>query len=193
MTIKRLYWKLKEKEFMAENITLARPYAKAIFEIAEKNNNFDKWSLMLNNLSLIVKDKEMAKMIPNYTLNPNDVAELIIDVAEKALDDFGKNLVKILALKRRLRILPDIASLFDEMRANAENTIQVECVSAVPLNDAEKKRFTSTLEKSLKKTVKMECSVEPSLMGGFVIRAGDKVIDGSIVGQLSQLKETMGG
>lgn len=178
---------------MAENSTLARPYAKAIFEIAFSNNQFDKWSLMLSTLSLIVKDKGMEKILPNYTLNPSKVAELIIGIAEKSLDDYGKNLVKILALRRRLRILPEIETLFEVMRANAENTIKVECVSAVPLSEAQKKRFTETLEKSFKKKVKMECNVEPSLMGGFVIRAGDKVIDGSIVGQLTQLKETMGG
>lgn len=179
---------------MTEKLTTARPYAKAIFELALNEESFSTWSAMLALLCFIAEDKRVKRKLRDITLDPHQLSDFFLSVAVGRLNEQGENLLKILALRRRLILLPEIKSLFERYRASARNTLQVQCTTMIPLSETQKQHFIEALSKRFKRTVTMECEVDPTLIGGFLLKAGDTdtVIDGSVRGQLMQLKETMG-
>lgn len=178
---------------MAEKRTLARPYAKAIFELAKKENRFDKWSEMLSLLCLMVEDKRVEKLLGDPTQNPQAISEFFLGIVADAIDEQGKNLLQTLAYRKRLMLLPDIKALYEIFQEEAQRVLTVNCTTAIPLTDLQQQQFIDVLNKRFERKVKMSCDVDPNLMGGFLLKAGDTVIDGSVRGQLMKLKEIMGG
>jgi F-type H+-transporting ATPase subunit delta len=97
----------------------------------------------------------------------------------------------LLVQNNRLTLLPYIAEIFEAYKADDEGYIDVEVVTAYPFSKEEKQKFASKLEKTLSKKVHMNATVDKSLIGGVLVRAGDRVIDGSIKGQLQQLAKRL--
>ena len=116
-----------------------------------------------------------------------DRAALITDVAGAKLDAGLQNFVRVLAENHRLLLLPEIAAHYEALRAQIENTVDVEVISAVPLSAAQADKLSQALRTRLKRQVRMQNSVDATLLGGAVIRAGDLVIDGSLKGRLQRL------
>jgi len=172
---------------MAEKITIARPYAKAAFEFAREHNAFAVWSQLLNTASAIVADERVARLLSNPRVTPEQLVELIADIAGKSLNEQGSNFLNTLAQNRRLDLLPEIAASYEVLRAEAEKTADVQIVSAVPLDDAQRERLAAALRKRLKRDVRLHCEVDASLIGGAVVRSGDMVIDGSLKSGLERL------
>ncbi len=172
---------------MAERATIARPYAKAAFEYARDAKAFARWSQGLEVAAEIVEDPRIAALIHNPRLTAEDLAGLISDVAGERLDAGMENFVRVLAENRRLPLLPEIAAHYEAERARVENTVDVEVISAVPLSTAEGDKLSQALQARLKRRVRMQNSVDATLLGGAVIRAGDLVIDGSLKGRLERL------
>lgn len=172
---------------MAETITIARPYAKAIFDLAQEQGELARWSEMLEMTSLVVINEDMTALIDNPGFGKEQVVELILDICGDALNDTGKNMIRVLAENDRLKVLPEIADLYEEERAAAEGTIQAEVISATTLSDAQQQVISSALKSRFGREVTLECKTDESLVGGAVIRAGDLVIDGSVVGKLEKL------
>ncbi len=172
---------------MAERATIARPYAKAAFEYARDTNAFAQWSQGLKTAAEIVEDPRVSALIHNPRLTASDLAGLIGDVAGAKLDAGMANFVRVLAENRRLPLLPEIAAHYEAERALVENTVDVEVVSAVPLSAAQADKLRQALNTRLKRRVRMQNSVDATLLGGAVIRAGDLVIDGSLKGRLERL------
>lgn len=173
---------------MAERATIARPYAKAAFEYARDAKAFAPWSRGLAIAAEIVADARIEALIKNPKLTAAEHASLVIDVAGDRLEPGLKNFVRVLAENHRLLLLPEIAAHFELLRAQIENTVDVEVVSAVPLDAAQTEKLRQALDKRLKARVRMTNAVDSSLLGGAVIRAGDLVIDGSIKGRLERLR-----
>ena len=173
---------------MAERATIARPYAKAAFEYARGANDFAAWSQALARLAEIVADPRVAALTKSPQWSAEDVANFVIDIAGASLNAGLQNFVRVLAENRRLLLLPEIAAHFELLRAQFENTVDVEVVSAVPLDAAQTEKLKHALDKRLKAQVRMKNSVDSSLLGGAVIRAGDLVIDGSLKGRLERLR-----
>jgi F-type H+-transporting ATPase subunit delta len=178
---------------MAEKRTLARPYAKAIFEIAEATKTYEKWSQSLKLLALVAANKEMIPIVRDKTISSEVLAQLFLDVCQNYLDESSRNLVTILALKKRMDVLPEIASLFEEMRSGAENTVNVVFSTFIAIDEKEKAEYEKMLGNRLSRIVQMHCEVDKQLLGGYLAKAGNYVIDGSIRGLLTNLKVTMGG
>jgi F-type H+-transporting ATPase subunit delta len=178
---------------VAERATIARPYAKAAFEYARDARAFPEWSRGLKVCAEIVSDPRVAELVKNPELTPAAVADFIIGVAGATLDRGLQNFVRTLAENRRLLLLAEIAAHFEAMRAQVENTADVEVISAVKLDDAQTVKLTAALTARLKRRVKMRNSVDPTLLGGAVIRAGDLVIDGSLKGRLERLRTDLTG
>lgn len=176
---------------MAENITLSRPYAKAIFELAQKANQFEEWSLMLQTLCNVANDSRIQSVLSDYTIDVQENAKMFIDVSQKVLNKEGENLIRILAKARKLKLLPDIADQFFNLRNEALNVVNAECSTVIPLNDEEKRSLTKLLSEKMQKKVQLKYKINPDLIGGFIVRAGDILIDGSILGNLYQMKEVM--
>lgn len=173
---------------MAERATIARPYAKAAFEYARDTKTFADWSQGFALAAQVVADPRIAELIKNPELTAADHASLVNDVAGDRLNPGFKNFVRVLAENHRLLLLPEIAAHFGFLRAEAENTVDVEVVSAVPLDAAQTEALERALDKRLKARVRMKNSVDAGLLGGALIRAGDLVIDGSLKGRLERLR-----
>jgi F-type H+-transporting ATPase subunit delta len=172
---------------MAERATIARPYAKAAFEYARGANDFAAWSQALARLAEIVADPRVAALTKSPQWSAADVASLIIDVGGASLNPGMQNFVRVLAENHRLLLLPEIAAHYEEFRSAVENTVDVEVVSAVKLDAAQSDKLSAALTKRLKRNVRMKNSVDATLLGGAVLRAGDLVIDGSLKGRLERL------
>jgi F-type H+-transporting ATPase subunit delta len=172
---------------MAEKITVARPYAKAAFEVAREHNSYATWSQLLATAATVVADERVAKLLSNPRITPDELVGLIAEIAGGSLDEQGRNFLNTLAQNRRLDLLPEIAAAYETLRAEVENTADVQVISAVALSDAQRDRLASALRKRLKREVRLHCEVDPSLLGGAIVRSGDMVIDGSLKAGLERL------
>ena len=172
---------------MAERATIARPYAKAAFEYAREADAFAAWSQGLGLAAQIVADPSVAPLTKSPQWPAAKLVSLITDVAGAKLDAGMQNFVRVLAENHRLLLLPEIAAHYEELRAAVENTLDVEVISAVTLSDAQAEKLKQALSTRLKRTVRMQNSVDSTLLGGAVVRAGDLVIDGSLKGRLERL------
>ncbi|HMA00125.1 MAG TPA: F0F1 ATP synthase subunit delta [Steroidobacteraceae bacterium] len=172
---------------MAERATIARPYAKAAFHHAREANELAAWSQALTRLAEIVADPRVAALTKSPQWSAADVASLVADIGGASLNDGMRNFVRVLAENHRLLLLPEIAAHYEEQRSAVENTVDVDVVSAVELDAAQSDKLSAALTKRLKRNVRMRTAVDPTLLGGAVLRAGDLVIDGSLKGRLERL------
>jgi F-type H+-transporting ATPase subunit delta len=173
---------------VAERATIARPYAKAAFEAASEVRAFAPWSSGLNIAAEIVVDPRVTALVKNPELPAPDVADFIIGVAGDKLDARMQNFVRVLAENHRLLLLPEILAHYEIMRADVENTVDVEVISAVKLDADHAEKLAAALNTRLKRRVNMRNTVDASILGGAVIHAGDLVIDGSLKGRLARLR-----
>lgn len=176
---------------MAEISTIARPYAEAVFQLAQEGAKLKEWSDSLQICSAIAADADMAVLLGNTSINKESLAELFVGICGDKLTDGASNFVKLLAENRRLPALPEIARQFEVLKAEAEKTIEAELVSAFDVNDGQKQKIADALKSRLGCDVSLTCRTDDSLLGGAVIRAGDLVIDGSAAGSLDQLRLAM--
>lgn len=172
---------------MAERATIARPYAKAAFEYARGANAFAQWSEGLRIASEIVADPRIAALAKSPQCSAADLASVVTDVAGDTLNAGMQNFVRVLAENHRLLLLREIAAHYEELRSEVENTVDVDVVSAIVLSGEQQDKLAQALSTRLKRKVRMHTSVDPALMGGAVVRAGDLVIDGSLQGRLQRL------
>lgn len=183
---------------MAENITLARPYASAAFELADESASLDAWSRALEAAATAASDAGFQALTSSPRVRPEQLADLLTDVAGRALaGEQGTvagqtaNLFRIMAENRRLHVLPEVRARFDELKAEKQNILNVKLISATPVSDSLRHRFAQALEKKLGRGVRLDCEVDESLIGGAVIQADDMVIDGSLRGRLEKLAGAM--
>lgn len=170
---------------MAERITTARPYAKAIFALARKGNSLAATSLGLQRAATVVVDPAVHQLLGSPHVTPAQLAGLVNDIA--GLDENGHNFVSLLAQNRRLGFLPEIAALFEQMKSDVENALDVEVVSASKLTPDQESRYAAALHKKLGRHVRLHTRIDDRLLGGAVLKAGDLVIDGSLKGRLERL------
>src|SRR5881394_1471783 len=172
---------------MAERITTARPYAKAIFALARKTNALTQVGATLTRAAEVVADPRVHALLGSPRMTPAQLAEFVTGVVGAGLDEHGRNFISLLAQNRRLGFLPEIAALFEQMKADVENAVDVEVVAASALTPDQESRYAAALQKKLGRTVRLHTRVDGSLLGGAVLKAGDLVIDGSIKGRLERL------
>ena len=172
---------------MASVSDIARPYAIAAFKQAQQEGRLGEWSGMLQLLETIVSDPTTLGLIANPKVNNEQLGSLIIDVGGDGLSQSGQNFVRVLAENGRLNALPAIAQVFAEERSKAEGRSEVEVTSAYELSAEQQQNIASTMSTRLGTEVTLSVSVDNSLIGGVVIRAGDLVIDASLRGRLNQL------
>lgn len=175
---------------MAEKTTIARPYALAVFSLAKEQGNLAGWSDMLQLAASVVANEQMAAVIGNPEIK-SQAAAILTDVCGDKLNDNGKNMINVLAENDRLSCLPEIAEIYEGLRAEEESTVVAEVISAVEMSDAQKESIAAALKARLGREVSLECSTDESLLGGAVIRAGDVVIDGSVVSRLESMSHQL--
>jgi F-type H+-transporting ATPase subunit delta len=172
---------------MAERITTARPYAKAIFALARKGNTLAATSAGLMRAAEVAADPRVRALLGNPHVTPAQLAEFVTGVVGAGLDEHGRNFVSLLAQNRRLGFLPEIAALFEQMKSDVENAVDVEVIAASPLTSEQESRYAAAMQKKLGRNVRLHTKVDGTLLGGAVLKAGDLVIDGSIKGRLERL------
>jgi F-type H+-transporting ATPase subunit delta len=172
---------------MAELETLARPYAEAVFTLAQQQRELQSWSVMLRLLADVASDERIIELVGDPRVSSERLAGLLLDIAGGSLSGDGKNFVRLLVDNERVTLMPAIAAQFERLRADAEGIIEVEASAAFELSEAQIKQITQAVKKRLGREVKLNASIDKSLIGGVVIRAGDLVIDGSVTGHLRDL------
>jgi F-type H+-transporting ATPase subunit delta len=178
---------------MAEKSTIARPYAKALFELALGQKKLGAWAELLALFASVVSDERVKKLLISPHVTTAELAELFVAIGGERLDEHGRNFVGTLAANRRLGFLPEIAAIFERLKAESENTADVRVISAAPLDAEQQRKYAAALQKRLKREVRLHCEVDPVLLGGAILRADDLVIDGSLRGRLERLAADVTG
>tara|TARA_B100000959_G_C14829223_1_gene561143 strand:- start:376 stop:912 length:537 start_codon:yes stop_codon:yes gene_type:complete len=176
---------------MAELTTLARPYAKAAFEVAVVDGGLENWSKMLAVTASVAVNDSVAAVLSSPALVAEQLAQSLIDVCGEELDDKGQNFIHLLAENKRLSLLPEISTLFEVLKANQEKSVDVEITTAFEISSDISSKLETALKTRLQREIRLATRVNQNLIGGAVIRAGDTVIDNSIRGKLSKLAESM--
>lgn len=175
---------------MAEERTIARPYAKAAFEYAVEHKAIDEWANMLSFASEVAENEQVAEFLTNAD-KTQLMADFFINVCGEQLNEHGQNLVRVMAENKRLGVLPSVCEEFLELQAEYDQQINVTVKSATELSKPQLQQLTAALEKRLARKVQLDCCVDSSLIAGMIITAGDLVIDSSVKGQLSKLSDTL--
>ena len=175
---------------MSELTTVARPYAKAAFEFAVEHQAIEAWQSQLDFAAEVAKNDAITDLLSG-AIGVEHVSEIFIKVCGENLNDHGQNLIKVMAENGRLTALPAVAALFKELADEHASVVEADVVSATELNEQQLQSITETLEKKLARKVKLNSSVDPQLIAGVVISAGDLVIDGSVRGKLNRMADTL--
>ena len=176
---------------MAEIATLARPYANAVFDLAHSAGRMTEWSPMLALLARAMETDQVRELVASPSLAPAVKSHQLIDVVREDIDDRCRRFVNVLADNHRLELLPEIATQFEALKAEAEKTLDVEITAAVELSDQQVEAYTQALRQRFDQDVNVSVDIDPGLVGGAIVRAGDTVIDGSVRGRLTRLVESL--
>lgn len=172
---------------MADTATIARPYARAAFDYARGGNALAAWGDVLKAASAALGDERVAALVGNPHVRSADLVTFLLDLIGASTDAHVRNFVHLLADNGRLELLPQIAEQYESLRADVENTVDVVVTSAMPLTAEQSANLTAALAKRLKRTVRLQQEIDPKLIGGAIVRAGDFVVDGSLRGRVERL------
>lgn len=173
-------------------ITVARPYAKAAFEVAidAGGKSLQQWSDILAKLSCAASQPEVMFFVKRPDILPNESAAVFASVLGKK-DESVERFIQLLAHTKRLGALPAIHMLYEQLRADYEKTIEANVIAFEPLTKQQEEALVSVLKKRLKRDIKLTTQVDKDLLGGAIVKAGDLVMDGSLRGRMDRLSEEM--
>lgn len=180
---------------MSDATTVARPYAKGLFEHALKADLLVHWSVILKNLAEIILHPDIERLIEEPATTMKRKSDILLQLCPPAKGvSEGKtlsNFIELLAENRRLLVLPVIYTQYEALRAEQEKTLTATVISFAALTQKEEQQLINSLSQRLKRQVTLEVHVDPSIIGGAVIHAGDLVIDGSVRGKLNKLSSNL--
>lgn len=176
---------------MSELTTIARPYAKAVFDFAIEQRSIDKstvkkWEEMLGFLAEVVENDTMKDFLTS-SFSAEKLADMVISICGEQVDQYGQNLIRLMAENKRLTVLPIVFKEFQHYVEEYNAIAEVQVTSAQPLSIAQQEKVAAAMEKKLARKIKLNCNVDTSLIAGVIIRTDDFVIDGSSRGQLNRL------
>lgn len=177
---------------MSKARTLARPYARAIFEHAHAAKQLEKWSTMLNFAAELSEHPDIKRLMKNPKFSQQQIIDLFVSLGKEEIDTDGKRFLEVLSTFKRLELLPEIAGLFEDLRKQVESIVSVELVSARPVAENIQQQFSAVLQQRMSCQIALNCVVDASLIGGAIVKAGDLVIDGSVRGRLEKLSDAIG-
>jgi F-type H+-transporting ATPase subunit delta len=185
---------------VADNNTVARPYAQAVFEVAQENGTLDELSQSLGAASELMSDGQVAAFLARPSLTNPQRLEFLQGLFANAVGEgsvfaggskHGTNFLKLLLENGRVVALPEIAEQFEVLKAALENTVDAVVTAAAPLSAEQEKDIAASLRKRLGRDVRISTEIDENLIGGAVIRAGDVVIDGSLRARLDGLANAL--
>jgi F-type H+-transporting ATPase subunit delta len=172
---------------MADRLTIARPYAKAAFRQAQAEGQLGSWAGVLNAAAVAVADPRVKALIGSPRVTAAQIATLLAEVAQVAPGVGSRRLLDALADNKRLGFLPEIARVFEQLKDEAEGVVDVHITSAAAMGTDEQQKLQHALEQRFSRRVRVHAGVDPDLIGGAVVRAGDLTIDGSLKSRLERL------
>ncbi len=208
---------------MAEPITIARPYARAAFESASLAAALAAWSRFLSRAAAWVRDPQIEPLIGDPRVRSDQLIGLLQELASSGIPESAgkgasneasataasaadsgrltqaqmqeeqRHFLELLAHNARLPLLPQIEAQYEELRAAAEHVADVEVTSAQALSPEQSAALKSALERRLKSGVRLHEHVDPTLLGGAVVRYGDFVVDGSLRRRVERLAASVTG
>ena len=176
---------------MAEKSTLARPYAEAVFALAKEQDALDKWLEVLELFAVVAVDEVMHNMLDNPKVTLVQKISVFNEVCADYTEAQAKNLVTLLIENNRMVVMPEILSLFSQLKLAHEDVMQINVTSAYSLDDKQQETLAGQLNQSFGKSVNLAVEVDEKIIGGVIIKAGDRVIDVSVRGQLEKMAAAM--
>lgn len=175
---------------MSQAITLARPYARAAFEVARASGATAEWSQALAFAAAVATDSRVAELVSDPRVQAEQLVALHLPQGTAADAPFGHFLAE-LAAHRRLALLPEIAALYETYKRESESQLLVKVTSAMALDAAQTEQLKASLKRRFKRDIELETRVDASLLAGVVIDTGSEVIDGSARGRLDRLASVL--
>ena len=172
---------------MAESVTIARPYALAIFRLARQRPALTLWSDRLQRLAAIAGDGAMAAVLGNPKFSAGQVADLVVSLCGESGDRELAAFVGILAANERISVLPQIHELYEQMKSADAGARDAVVTSAYALDDAQLKALISELEPHFGGKLQVRVEVDAALIGGVKVVVGDQVLDASVRGKLEAM------
>lgn len=176
---------------MSSLTTLARPYAKAAFDLAQTDSKLAAWDDMLSSVATVTEDEGMAAWLKSPHSTADKAVEIIVEAIGAEVDPRFQGYLGVLADNGRLPLCAEISRLFQKLRQDAEKRLEVKVISAVALQDSESERMRSALAKRFDREITLNNEIDPDVLGGAIIYAGDQVIDGSLLGRLTRLETSL--
>ncbi len=176
---------------MAELTTLARPYAEAIAKLAKEEQSWSAWSSMLALLAALAADERIRALAENPEVSRERLAGVLMELCADKLTPAGRNFLRLLVENKRLAVLPEIARLYEEIKAAEEGVLEARIVTAFELSPEQLAALVARLEARFGRKVIATQEVDAALIGGVIIHIGDEVLDASIRGRLSELATTL--
>jgi len=176
---------------MAETATIARPYAGAVFALAEKSGALAKWSETLAGMARAAAHPEMQGWIANPNLSPRQLYDLFMSLSAGDLPAELRNFVHLLIANDRLVLLPEIHAQFVQLRNEHDGVVEAEIRTAFPLDNKQLAGLVADLERRFKRRVQPRVSQDKELIGGVRIAVGDTIIDGSARGKLEGMASAL--
>ena len=176
---------------MADNATIARPYAKAVFDYAQESNSFDEWDAALTKLAAISDDESFSTVVNDPRVEGSKITELLIDLTKDVLPEGGTNFLSLLVKNERLDSLVDVKNQYSALVAKAKAIVNAEVITAIALTEDQKSSLVQALEQRLNQKVTLQETVDASLVGGAIVKANDLVIDGTAKGRIEKLTSTL--
>jgi F-type H+-transporting ATPase subunit delta len=172
---------------MAELVTVARPYAQAVFDLAKDTGQLAQWSGMLRFMTEVWSNDRVQLALANPKFTKDDVERFLLGICGERLDGVARNLLVILVRNDRLPALPHIVELYEQLREQYENIVEASVDSAFPLSDQQLASLVASLERHTGRKVKATVALAPQLIGGVTVKIGDDVWDASVRGQLDNM------
>ena len=172
---------------MAELVTIARPYAEAVFALAKERNALSNWSDMLTLLVTVFDDPQLQAAIANPKVTKADIESLILAVCGEQIDANARNFIQLLVQNGRLSAVAEIRRIFELLKSEDEGVVEAQISSAFPLEGQQLEKIVSLLSKRYQKNVSPTVDVDPDLIGGITVQVGDKVWDASVRGRLQDM------
>jgi len=176
---------------MSSITTLARPYAKAAFELARDGDALARWSEMLDLAASMASDGSMVVVLTSPEISSDVSLGLITDAGGEFFDARFLDFLSVLSANDRLTVLPEIMRIYEKFRQEAEQRLQVKVLSAAALDDSQAERMREALANRFGREIVLESEIDAEVLGGAVIYAGDQVIDGSLRGRLNKLEQSL--
>lgn len=176
---------------MAEIITVARPYAEAVFSLASEQKRLDAWLEALVWLAAMVDNPDVAQVVTNPIHTAQEIEALMLGILGARGDETVKRFLATLIENNRLMLLPEITRQYEALKSKAEGVTDAVVETAFPLSDVEVADLAAKLSKRYGKNVRLTVQVDPELIGGVRMLVGDDVIDASVRGKLNELAASL--